>query len=67
MSGAGGIKADGSDDVYLYEIKDANLSHVLNGQELHGLWLRAIRQGKQAVYIVQFPDFTIEAHITPRG
>lgn len=53
-SGAGNIKWDGSDEETLYEIKDVMTSHALNGGYLEKLFMDAVRQGKEAVYIVQF-------------
>lgn len=67
MSGAGSIKDDGSDDEHVYEIKDARRSHTLIAAALKGLLVRAIRQGKQPVYVVYFSDddLTIECRVIP--
>jgi hypothetical protein len=68
-SGAGHIKDDGSDDHRLYEIKDARRTHTLNADELRALYVRAVRQGKQAVYLIYFSDqdWTLECRLVPGG
>lgn len=53
-SGAGNIKWDGSDEDALYEIKDVMTSHALSGSYLEKLFMDAVRQGKEAIYIVKF-------------
>lgn len=55
-SGAGRIKYDASDEDRLIEIKDANKSHTLQSSLLNDLFVKATRQGKDAVYIVTFMD-----------
>jgi L-amino acid N-acyltransferase YncA len=45
------------------EVKDANLSHTLQGKALDALYRRATRQGKQAVYVVVFRASKITATI----
>jgi protein RecA len=69
MSGAGRIKDDGSDDAYLFEIKDAVKSHTLNADDLWALFVRAVRQDREALYLVQFKrhDFVAEIRIIPGG
>lgn len=68
-SGAGNIKDDGHDDHRLYEIKDARKTHTLKADDLRALFVRAVRQGKQAVYLVYFSDqdFTVECRLVPGG
>lgn len=56
MSGAGSIKADGSDEQHLYEHKDANKSYTMKAQEIEDLARTAYRQGLDPVFIVQFND-----------
>jgi hypothetical protein len=53
-SGAGKIKDDGSDDEHLYEVKDANASHTVKGDDLLALYQRGIRQGLVPVYLIRF-------------
>lgn len=64
-SGAGKIKWDGSDVDYLYEVKDANEVHSIKGTYLLSLLRDALRQGKEAVYIVYFKkaNISIECHV----
>ena len=65
-SGAGRIKDDGISDTEVMEIKDANLSHTLQGAALDALFRRATQQGKAAVYIITFKAAKVTAtiHIT---
>lgn len=63
-SGAGSIKWDGSSDEEVMEIKDANITHTLNGQMLDDLFRKAMKLGKSPVYIVQFKKHKIKAVIT---
>ena len=63
-SGAGTIKDDGHDDDYVYEVKDARKTITLNGKELLATHHRATRQGRQAVWLIQFTDLGIEAEMT---
>lgn len=71
MSGAGRIKDDASDDQTQYEFKSVGKKHTLDGWALDGLFVRAIRQGKTPIYVVEFEDAQIVATITlerkPRG
>ena len=53
-SGSGRIKEDGSDADNLYEVKDAGKTHTLSSKPLETSWLRALRQGKQSVWIIKF-------------
>lgn len=53
-SGAGRIKDDGSTDTEVIEVKDANVSHTLKARDLEALFERAVRQGKDAVYVIKF-------------
>lgn len=67
-SGAGRIKEDGSDDQFLYEVKDANKSFALHGKDLLVSFIRAVRQGKEAVWIVQFANgVEAEIHVRRKG
>lgn len=62
-SGAGRIKDDASDEECVYEIKDARKSYTLNGVEMKTTHVRAIRQGKRAVWVVVFDDLGIEVEM----
>ena len=68
-SGAGSIKWDASNEEILFEMKDVDKSHTLNGQYLRKLKLDAIKQGKDASYIVTFNDagIEVECRITMKG
>lgn len=66
MSGAGRIKDDASSDDIQYEFKNVAKTHTLNGWSLDGLFVRAIRQDKEARYIVYFEDADLTAEITLR-
>lgn len=60
MSGAGRIKDDGHDDDNLYEVKTAELTHSIKATDIKGLWERAVQQGREAVYLIEFGNgFTI--------
>jgi len=63
-SGALRIKHDASDDEVLYEIKDANKSYSLKASELHELWLEAVKQDKEPVFLVQFIHKGMRATMT---
>jgi hypothetical protein len=67
MSGAGRIKADGSDDDYLYEIKDANKSFTLKSDDLRFLYAEAVKQMRQPVMLVSFQhgDLTAVIQVVP--
>jgi hypothetical protein len=58
------IKHDASDAETLYEIKDANKTYSLSADELHTLWVRAMRETKEPVFIVKFKHRGITATIT---
>lgn len=62
-SGAGSIKEDASDAETIVEIKTMNKSYTLNAAELMGTFQRAVRQGKDSVWIITFAN-GIEATIT---
>jgi hypothetical protein len=62
-SGAGRIKEDGHTDDFLYEVKDANKTYTLNGKELLTSITRAIRQGRQARWVIYFTAFDITATV----
>lgn len=67
-SGAGRIKEDGSDEKYLYEVKDANLTFALKSADLMQSWKRAIVQGKDAVWIIKFGNgIEAEVHLRRRN
>jgi hypothetical protein len=68
-SGAGSIKDDGSDDEYVYEVKDATKSFTLKSKELRATFVRAVRQGKLPMWLVYFGDgdFTAEIRLVPGG
>lgn len=63
-SGALRIKHDASDADTLYEMKDANKSFTLKAIDLHTLWVRAVRESKEPVFIITFADKGIRATIT---
>ena len=62
MSGAGSIKYDGSDRETIAEVKDANQSFTLKGKELGESYRHAVREGKEAVWLIKFAD-----GLLPRG
>lgn len=62
-SGAGSIKEDGSDDEFLYEVKDAMKQFSLRGDSLRTSFVRATRQGKEAVWLVYFTEAGLTAEI----
>lgn len=62
-SGSLRIKHDASDDGTLYEIKDANKSYTLKSVDLDTLWVRAARDGKEPVFIIEFADRRVRATI----
>jgi hypothetical protein len=64
MSGAGRIKFDGSDDDWLYEVKDANKSFALSSQLLYDLYMAAIRQRKSPMLLIYFREHNITAQLT---
>lgn len=66
MSGAGSIKDDASNDVAVFEFKNVLKTHTMNGKALKGLWRRATRQDKAAMYVIYFEaeDLTVTCHIT---
>lgn len=64
MSGAGGIKGDGSTADTLYEIKDAKKSYTLSVQTVSKHYREAARVGKEAVLTVEFGKYTVDCRIT---
>lgn len=60
-SGAGKIKDDASNATHQYEVKDANLSHTIKASDLLALWKRAVRQGKEAEYVIYFKSVDLTA------
>ena len=65
-SGAGKIKFDGSNEDAIVEVKDANKSFTMNAAYLNSIYTTAIKQSKDAVLLIQFPDLTIECLIKRR-
>lgn len=63
-SGAGRIKDDASSDTALYEFKSVGSSHVLNGNILYQLFVRAVRADKDPVYVIYFQEADITATVT---
>ena len=55
-SGALRIKHDASDEMTLYEIKDANKTHTIKAVELLSVWKEAAMAEKEAVYLVKFTN-----------
>jgi hypothetical protein len=53
-----------STDDAVIEAKDVQRTHTLNGRYLDVLYRRATKQGKAAVYVIQFKDAKITATIT---
>lgn len=67
-SGAGRIKEDGSTPDHLIEVKDANRTFTLNGEDLLVTYLRATRQNKEGVWIITFANgMEAEIHLTRRN
>jgi hypothetical protein len=62
-SGSGSIKRDGSSPTTLYEVKTVNRAHSLSGHDLKRLYLQAIQQDREPVYLVHFLDAGITAEI----
>ena len=63
-SGAGTIKFDMSTDDAVIEMKTANKSYTMNQKYLESIFQNAVRQGKDAVLLIEFPDLVVTAHIT---
>ena len=53
-SGAGKIKADGSDKENLYEVKDAAAHYGLKADDLYTLYTQALHVNKKPVLVVKF-------------
>jgi hypothetical protein len=68
-SGAGHIKDDGHDEVYLYEVKEAGKSIRLTAKDLRATFVRAVRQGRLPCWLIVFRDdgFTAEIRLVPGG
>ena len=64
MSGAGTVKFDGSDDDYIFEVKNTRRSFSLSGQLLANMFRLASRQGKQPKLLIRFSDFDLVAEVT---
>jgi hypothetical protein len=69
MSGAGSIKDDGSDDSYIYEVKDVSGSYRLDPKAIRQMYVRAVRQGKLPCWLLVWntEGFTAEIKIVPNG
>lgn len=63
-SGAGRIKDDASSDTTQYEFKNVSKTHTLKGSDLLALFKRAIRQGKEAEYVIYFENEDLTATVT---
>lgn len=63
-SGAGSIKQDMSTDDAIVEMKTAERSYTLNAKYLEGVYTNAVRQGKDAVLLIVFPNVTVTAALT---
>jgi hypothetical protein len=63
-SGSGRIKDDASSDATRYEFKSVDRAHTLHGQALLDLFRRAVREGKEAEYVIFFKKANITATIT---
>lgn len=63
-SGALRIKHDASTDDCLIEIKSARKSYTLKSADLDELWVRAARQGKEPLFVVEFEHLGVTASIT---
>lgn len=67
-SGAGRIKEDASDEARVVEFKTANKSFTLSGDDLLGTFQRAVRQGKDSVWIITFANgIEAEINLTRKG
>lgn len=67
-SGAGRIKEDASNDEKVVEFKDANKSFTLSAQDLLGTFQRAVRQGKDSVWVITFANgIEAEINLTRKG
>lgn len=65
MSGAGRMKGDGSDEQFLYEVKDAagKNSYRITEAELRTLWKQSAKEGKEPVFVIVFGEFTLRGEI----
>lgn len=69
MSGAGSIKGDYSNEEAVFEQKlvtKDHHTHSLNGKKLNELLQDALRNGKEAVYVVHFEEFNLTLEATVR-
>ena len=69
MSGAGREKGDGSDDEFLYEIKDRMgkiRSYSISEKELLYLWRQAVKDGKEPMMLIEFPGLTAEVRVAKK-
>ena len=67
-SGAGRIKEDASNDEKVVEFKEANKSFTLNAADLLGTFQRAVRQGKDSVWVIAFANgIEAEINLTRKG
>lgn len=65
-SGAGRVKLDGSDNERMVEIKSANQCITLHGAKLRQDAVRAMRQGKELQWLIQFGEARCEVEVTVR-
>jgi hypothetical protein len=65
-SGAGPEKNDFSTDETVFEMKAVAKTHTVKGSDLTVLFEGAVRQGKEAVYIIDFGDagLRLEGRVT---
>lgn len=62
-SGAGQIKEDGHTDTELIEVKDAMRSFTLKGEDLKATFTRAVRQEREAVWLIIFKEAGLTAEL----
>ena len=69
MSGAGRRKADGSDESFVYEIKDAlgQKGYRLTEAELDALWSQAVKEGKDAAMVIEFSGLIAIVLVEKKG
>lgn len=67
-SGAGNIKQDASDESTLVEFKDVGKVFTLNAADLLTSQQRAVRTGRDAVWVITFANgVEVVAHVTRKG
>lgn len=69
MSGAGRRKADGSDEDFVYEVKDAlgQKGYRLTEAELDALWSEAVKEGKDAAMVIEFSGLIAIVLVEKKG